>query len=105
MPVNRRANMFLYRVVLTGIVFSGAALAADPFLGKWAVNKDKSTHLTWTLAVKDLGGDRYALSANSGETTTVTGDGNTVALPGGATVSFKQLSDRKWRMTRRIPAI
>jgi hypothetical protein len=74
--------------------------ASDPFVGTWVYNADRSPKPTITYGVKDLGGDRYALTGSSGETTEIKADGLSIKSPSGATVSFKKLDDHTWQMDR-----
>jgi hypothetical protein len=78
----------------------GLAAASDPFVGTWIYNADKSPTPTITYGIKDLGGDRYALTGSSGETTQIKADGVSIKSPSGATVSFKKLDDHTWQMDR-----
>ena len=52
----------LLSMVLAG---SAAAQSGDPFLGTWVYSVDKSPSPPITYAIKDLGGDRYALTGSS----------------------------------------
>jgi hypothetical protein len=76
------------------------ATASDPFVGTWVYNADRSPKPTITYGIKDLGGDRYALTGSSGETTQIKADGVAIKSPSGATVSFKMLDDHTWQMDR-----
>jgi hypothetical protein len=78
----------------------GLAAASDPFVGTWVYNADRSPKPTITYGIKDLGGDRYALTGSSGETTQIKADGVAIKSPSGATVSFKKLDDHTWQMER-----
>jgi hypothetical protein len=91
----------LYGLVLAGL-FVSASLAAqgDPFVGTWVYNQQKSPKPTIKYAIKDLGGDRYALTGSTGETTEIKADGVSIKSPSGATVSFKKLDDHTWQMDR-----
>jgi hypothetical protein len=79
---------------------SGLANASDPFVGTWVYNAERSPKPTITYGIKDLGGDRYALTGSSGETTEIKADGVSIKSPSGATVSFKKLDDHTWQMDR-----
>jgi hypothetical protein len=92
----RLFSLFLATLFLA----SGVAAASDPFVGTWVYNAEKSPKPTITYGIKDLGGDRYALTGSSGETTTIKADGVAIKSPSGAAVSFKKLDDRTWQMDR-----
>lgn len=93
--------MRLYSLVLAAFfATSGFAAASDPFVGTWVYNAEKSPKPTITYGIKDLGGDRYALTGSSGETTQIKADGISIKSPSGATVSFKKLDDHTWEMNR-----
>lgn len=79
---------------------SGSMAASDPFVGTWVYNAEKSPKPTITYGIKDLGGDFYALTGSSGETTEIKADGVSIKSPSGATVSFKKLDDHTWEMDR-----
>jgi hypothetical protein len=63
-------------------------------------NADKSPKPTITYGIKDLGGDRYALTGSTGETTEIKADGVAIKSPSGATVSFRKIDDHTWEMDR-----
>jgi hypothetical protein len=93
--------MKLYSLLLAALLaISGLAAANDPFVGTWIYNAEKSPKPTITYGIKDLGGDRYALTGSSGETTEIKADGVSIKSPSGATVSFKKLDDHTWQMNR-----
>ena len=92
----RLLSLFLAALFST----SGLATATDPFVGTWVYNADKSPKPTITYGIKDLGGDRYALTGSSGETTQIKADGVSIKSPSGATVSFRKLDDHTWQMDR-----
>jgi hypothetical protein len=94
-------SMKLFSLFLA-VVFaaSGASAASDPFVGTWVYNADRSPKPTITYGIKDLGGDRYALTGSSGETTEIKADGVSIKSPSGATVSFKEIDDHTWQMDR-----
>ena len=79
---------------------SGLTTSSDPFVGTWVYNAEKSPKPTITYGIRDLGGDRYALTGSSGETTTIRADGVSIKSPSGATVSFRKLDDHTWQMDR-----
>jgi hypothetical protein len=79
---------------------TGAAVAQDPFVGTWVYSSQKSPKPTITYGIKDLGGDRYALTGSTGETTEIKADGVSIKSPSGATVSFKKVNDHTWQMDR-----
>jgi hypothetical protein len=79
---------------------SGLMASSDPFVGTWVYNAERSPKPTITYGIKDLGGDRYALTGSSGETTEIKADGVSIKSPSGATVSFKKLDDHTWQMDR-----
>jgi hypothetical protein len=79
---------------------SGLVAASNPFVGTWVYNAEKSPKPTITYGIKDLGGDRYALTGSSGETTEIKADGISIKSPSGATVSFRKLDDHTWQMDR-----
>jgi hypothetical protein len=93
--------MKLFRLFLA-VVFatSGSVAQTDPFVGTWIYNADRSPKPTITYGIKDLGGDRYALTGSSGETTEIKADGVPIKSPSGATVSFRKLDDHTWQMDR-----
>jgi hypothetical protein len=74
--------------------------ANDPFVGTWVYNAQRSPKPTIKYAIKDLGGERYALTGSTGETTEIKADGVSIKSPSGATVSFKKLDDHNWEMVR-----
>jgi hypothetical protein len=87
--------------MLVGLFMSvSMAAQSDPFVGTWAYNAQKSPKPTITYGIKDLGGDRYALTGSTGETTEIRADGVSIKSPSGATVSFKKLDDHTWQMDR-----
>jgi hypothetical protein len=87
--------------MLVGLFMSvSMAAESDPFVGTWAYNAQKSPKPTITYGIKDLGGDRYALTGSTGETTEIKADGVSIKSPSGATVSFKKLDDHTWQMDR-----
>lgn len=79
---------------------SNGVAMSDPFVGTWVYNADRSPKPTITYGIKDLGGDRYALTGSSGETTEIKADGVPMKSPSGDTVSFKKLDDHSWQMDR-----
>jgi hypothetical protein len=92
----RLISLFLAALFTT----SGLIAQSDPFVGTWVYNAEKSPKPTITYGIKDLGGDRYALTGSSGETTEIKADGVSIKSPSGATVSFKKLDDHTWQMDR-----
>jgi len=87
--------------LLAGILTSTSLLAqTDPFIGTWVYNAEKSPKPTIKYAIKDLGGDRYALTGSTGTTTEVKADGVSIKTHAGATVSFEKLDDHDWKMIR-----
>lgn len=93
--------MKLCTFVLAGFLFSTSGLAAtDPFVGTWVFNVQKSPKPTIRYAIKELGGDRYALTGSTGTTVEIKADGVSIKTPTGATVSFKKLDDHDWKMVR-----
>jgi hypothetical protein len=92
----RLFGLFLAAVFATSVL----AAVSDPFVGTWVYNADKSPKPTITYGIKDLGGDRYALTGSSGETTQIRADGISIKSPSGATVSFRKLNDHTWQMDR-----
>jgi hypothetical protein len=90
----------LYGLWLTALLTCTNLFAAtDPFIGTWVYNVQKSPKPTIRYAIKDLGGDRYALTGSTGTTVEIKADGVTITAPG-ATVSFKKLDDHNWEMVR-----
>jgi hypothetical protein len=88
--------------MLAGILTCTSAFAAaDPFVGTWVYNAQKSPKPTIKYAIKDLGGERYALTGSTGTTVEITADGVSIQSPQGATVSFKKLDDHDWEMRRK----
>jgi len=79
---------------------TSAFAATDPFVGTWVYNSGKSPKPTITYAIKDLGGNRYALTGSTGTTIEVKADGIPIETPTGATVSFNRLDDHDWEMVR-----
>ena len=93
--------MKLYSLLLAVLFAAPASAAAsDPFVGTWVYNAEKSPKPTITYGIKDLGGERYALTGSSGETTEIKADGVSIKSPSGATVSFRKLDDHTWQMDR-----
>jgi hypothetical protein len=76
------------------------AAQSDPFVGVWVYNAQKSPKPTITYGIRDLGGDRYALTGSTGETTQIRADGVSIKSPSGETVSFRKLDDHTWQMHR-----
>ena len=92
--------MRLYGLWLTALLTCTNLFAAtDPFIGTWVYNVQKSPKPTIRYAIKDLGGDRYALTGSTGTTVEIKADGVSIKAPG-ATVSFKKLDDHDWEMVR-----
>ena len=60
----------------------------------------KSPKPTITYGIKNLGGNRFALTGSTGETTEINADGISIKSPSGGTVSFKKLDDHTWQMNR-----
>jgi hypothetical protein len=91
----------LYALLLTAVFTCPSLFAVtDPFVGTWVYNSQKSPKPIITYAIKDLGGDRYALTGSTGLTIEVKADGIPIKTPTGATVSLKRLDDRDWQMVR-----
>jgi hypothetical protein len=98
---SRRNPLRLSALLLTGIFTSTTALAAmDPFVGTWVYNTQKSPKPTIRYTIKDLGDNRYALTGSTGVTVEIKADGKSIKTSTGATVSFKKLDDRQWKMIR-----
>jgi hypothetical protein len=74
--------------------------ATDPFVGTWVYNIQKSPKPTIRYAIKDLGGDRYALTGSIGTTIEIKADGVPIKTASSATVSFRKLDDHDWEMVR-----
>ena len=74
--------------------------ATDPFVGTWLYNAQKSPKPTIKYTIKDLGGDRYALTGSTGITVEIKADGVSIKSATGATVSFKRLDEHNWEMVR-----
>jgi hypothetical protein len=72
----------------------------DPFVGTWVYSAQKSPKPTIKYAIKDLGGDRYALTGSTGTTVEIKADGVSIKTPAGATVSFQKLDEHDWKMVR-----
>lgn len=90
-----------YGLLLTGIFMCTSMFAAtDPFIGTWVYNPQKSPKPTIKYAIRDLGGDRYALTGSTGTTVEIKADGIAIHTPAGASVSFKKLDDHDWKMVR-----
>src|SRR5580698_5522809 len=97
----RRRPLKLYGLMLAGILTSSSVFAAtDPFIGTWVYNIQKSPKPTIKYAIKDLGGERYALTGSTGTTVEIKADGVPIQAPTGATVSFMKLDDHNWKMVR-----
>lgn len=93
--------MRLHSLLLAGMFTCTTVFAAtDPFIGTWVYNIQKSPKPTIKYAIKDLGGDRYALTGSTGTTVEIKADGRQIKTPSGGTVSFKKLDDRSWKMVR-----
>lgn len=93
--------MRLYALLLAGIFTCTSGFAAtDPFIGTWVYNIQKSPKPTIKYAIKDLGGNRYALTGSTGTTVEIKADGVSIKTPTGSTVSFKKLGDHDWEMIR-----
>jgi hypothetical protein len=97
--------MILYRFILAAATTclalpSASAQSSDPFIGIWRYNAEKSPQPTITYSIRDLGGERYALTGSSGETTEIKADGHPIKSPSGDTVSFSKLDDHTWHMDR-----
>jgi hypothetical protein len=60
----------------------------------------KSPKTTIKYAIKDLGGNRYALTGSTGTTVEIKADGIPIETPSGDTVAFKKLDDHNWQMAR-----
>ena len=73
---------------------------SDPFVATWVYDSQKSPKPTITYGIKNLGGNRFALTGSTGETTEINADGISIKSPSGATVSFKKLDDHTWQMNR-----
>ena len=99
--IDTRCPLKLHGLLLA-LLLTSTALAAtdDPFVGTWVYNAQKSPKPTITYGIKDLGGDKYALTGSTGETTEIKADGVLIKSPSGAPVSFKRLDDRTWQMDR-----
>ena len=90
-----------YALLLVAILTSASAFgASDPFVATWIYNAQKSPKPTIKYTIKDLGGERYALTGSTGQTTEIKADGLSIKSPSGATVSFKKLDDHNWEMDR-----
>ena len=99
--IDTRCPLKLHRLLLAFILTSTAlAATSDPFVGTWIYNPQKSPKPTITYGIKDLGGDKYALTGSTGQTTEIKADGVSIKSPSGATVSFKKLDDHTWQMDR-----
>lgn len=97
----RRNPLKLYGLLLAVMLTYTSAFAADdPFVGTWVYNIQKSPKPTIRYAIKDLGGDRYALTGSTGTTVEIKADGVSIKTSAGATVSFKKLDDYDWEMVR-----
>jgi hypothetical protein len=74
--------------------------ATDAFVGAWVYNAQKSPKPTIKYAIRDLGGERYALTGSTGVTVEIKADGVPIKSSSGATVSFRKLDDHDWEMVR-----
>lgn len=93
--------MRLHCLLLAGILTGTSAFAQnDPFVGTWLFNEQKSPKPTIRYAIKDLGGQRYALTGSTGVTVRIKADGVPIQSAPGTTVSFKQVDKHDWEMTR-----
>jgi hypothetical protein len=91
----------LCALVFAGMLASTSAFSAtDPFVGTWVYNLQKSPKPTIKYAIKDLGGNRYALTGSTGTTVDIQADGIPIKTPSGTTLSFKKLDDHDWKMVR-----
>jgi hypothetical protein len=92
-----------FRSVLLIGFLAGACLSAatDPFVGKWVWDAQKSPLPKITYKIKDLGGERFALTGSTGETLEIKADGVMIDSPFGGTVSLQKVSDREWLMIRK----
>ena len=95
--------MKLGTILLPALLASSGLFAADPFLGKWVWNEQKSPKPIIRYAIKDLGNNRYSLTGSTGETTNIKADGVLIKSPFGGTVSFKKVDDHDWQMIRNNP--
>jgi hypothetical protein len=97
-------EMRFYWPLLVCMIASAPAYAAsDPFVGTWVYNAEKSPKPTITYKVKDLGGDRYALTGSVGNTTEIKADGVSIIGPAGEKVAFEKLDTHNWQMIRFDP--
>jgi hypothetical protein len=88
--------LLLFPVLATSLT----AARSDPFVATWVYDSQKSPKPTITYGIKNLGGNRFALTGSSGETTEINADGVSIKSPSGATVSFKKLDEHTWQMDR-----
>jgi hypothetical protein len=100
----RKAMKFCCILLFGFLAGAGVSAAADPFVGKWIWNAQKSPLPKITYKIKDLGGDRFALTGSTGETLEIKADGLMVDSPFGGTVSLKKVNDREWQMVRKPEA-
>jgi hypothetical protein len=71
--------------VMVATVLAGAsAFAADPVVGTWVWNEQKTPRLTIKYPIEDLGGNRFALTGSTGQRLTIKADGVTIDSPFGA---------------------
>ena len=99
----KRLVMKSFAVVILGILSSARVFAADPFVGTWAYDVDKSPMPTIKYTIEDAGGNQFNLTGSTGRPLTVKSDGVPMNSPYGGTVSFKKLDDRRARMVRADP--
>jgi len=92
------------RAAIVAVLLTGCRLfAADPFVGKWAWNAEKSPRPNIHYGIKDLGDNTFALTGSTGQTTKIKADGVTIGSPFGGTESLKKVNDRAWQMIRDNP--
>lgn len=91
-----------HHALLLGAILTCTSVFAanDPFVGIWGYNAQKTPKPTIRYAIKDLGGDRYALTGSTGVTVAIKADGVSIKTSTGATVSFKRLDHYHWEMDR-----
>ncbi|MDQ6678671.1 MAG: hypothetical protein M3Z09_15425 [Acidobacteriota bacterium] len=96
--------MKCYSFVLAGFLAITTLFAAtDPFVGTWIYNREKSPKPTIKYLIKDLGGNRFALTGSTGQTITIKADGVSINSPYGGNVSFRKMDDHNWQMVRSDP--
>ena len=89
-------KMLLFSTALTMLDLSSAGTTADPFVGTWKLNMDKSRFSGFEREIKDLGGNKYEWFGAS-----AIFDAKEHPFTFGGTYIAKQESPEKWVTTRK----